>query len=293
MSAIDEPIHLLDDGLEEPAWNMAVDDALLDLRQRGAIAGTWMRLFGWRPAAVSIGRLQSPDAELDLGALADHGVPVVRRSTGGKAVYHANELTYSLVGGVPDPTWGANLHETYRRVTQVLADALMHLGVVTELAPRRPRPAAAGGDALGAACFAVAYGHELVHAGRKICGSAQRRLTRAFLQHGSLLLGPEQAEIAHFLRTDADREALAVRLRTETIDVGTAVGRPVELPELAAAMRAALTARFGARVLVAQLPEAVIREADSRRLTVQVNPAQVDPAQVNPAQVNPVTGAPR
>jgi len=283
--SVDDPIHLLEDGPRDPAWNMALDDALLHLRQRGALAGTWVRLFGWSPPAVSIGRLQSPAAELDLPALAEAGIPVVRRSTGGKAVYHADELTYSLVGGVPDPTWGANLHETYRRVTAVLADALLRLGVPTQLAPRR-RAASAASGGLEGACFAVVYGHELVHAGRKICGSAQRRLTRAFLQHGSLLLGPEQSRMALFLRSnrgageDGDREhggreALAARLRAETVDVATAVGRPVKPDELAAAVRAALAAGFGARVIAGELTPAIILEAESRLESVRVAAARV------------------
>jgi lipoate-protein ligase A len=271
-----DPIHVLEDGPRDPAWNMALDDALLHVRQRGAIEGTWVRLFGWTPPAVSIGRLQSPVAELDWVALAEAGVPVVRRSTGGKAVYHADELTYSVVGGVPDATWGTNLHETYRGVTAVLADALLRLGVTTQLAPRRRIPAASSG--LEAACFAVAYGHELVHAGRKICGSAQRRLTRAFLQHGSLLIGPEQARMGFFLRGNgepgggADRAALAARLRAETVDVTTAVGRPVRPEELAQAVRAALIARFGPRVVAGELPPAVILEAESRLEGVRVAP---------------------
>jgi lipoate-protein ligase A len=282
-----EPIHLLEDGRSDPAWNMAVDDALLHLRQSGAIDGTWVRLFGWAPPAVSIGRLQSPSAELDLAALERAGVPVVRRSTGGKAVYHANELTYSLVGAVPDATWGENLHETYRRVTAVIADALARLGVVTSLAPRRGKreatgavagrvagPVSAGEDAAGdlsAACFAVAFGHELVFRGRKICGSAQRRLTRAFLQHGSLLLGQEQARLAHFLRVAGDRERLAERLRADTIDVATAAGRATEWEEVAGAVVSALEASFGRRVAPAALPSEVEAEARERLSSVRVD----------------------
>ncbi len=303
-----DPIHLVEDGLCDPAWNMAVDDALLDLRQSGALSGTWMRLFGWSPPAISIGRLQSAAAELDLPELARAGIAVVRRSTGGKAVYHAHELTYSLVGGIPDPIWGSTLHDTYRRVTAVLAAALAQLGVETNLAPGRTARhlerasksgaiAAAASDAnaasgsnaanvvvndamsgvnsdanpLIAACFAVAYGHELVHAGRKICGSAQRRLTHAFLQHGSLLLGPEQARLAQFLPSaGADRSALAARLEAETVDVSSALGRRVESAELIDAVRTELASRFGSLVQAGELPEMVRREAERRLESVRV-----------------------
>jgi lipoate-protein ligase A len=205
---------------------------------------------------------------------------VVRRSTGGKAVYHSNELTYSLVGAVPDATWGENLHETYRRVTRVIADALAHLGVATSLAPGRPRrsrPLATGAGAaseeaprLSAACFAVAFGHELVHEGRKICGSAQRRLTRAFLQHGSLLLGPEQARLAHFLRVEGDRELLAERLRMDTVDVPTAAGRWISGAEVVGAVLSALEAGYGSRVGQSELPLEVAEDARKRLSGVRV-----------------------
>jgi lipoyl(octanoyl) transferase len=272
----DEPIHVLMDGAQSPDWNMAVDDALLALRQAGTIAGTWVRLFAWRPPAISIGRLQSAGRDLDFEALERDRVPVVRRSTGGKAVYHADELTYSLIGAVPDVIWGENLHDTYRRVSGVIAAGLARIGVETAFAPGRPAMGKVPAS-LEAACFAVAYGHELVHRGRKICGSAQRRLTRAFLQHGSLLLGPDQAQIARYLQAPGDRAALAARLTAETIDVETAAGRRVSLEELGDQVIEALIERHGALVIPrAELPDAVRRAAEERRPAVRVSPGAVD-----------------
>jgi len=272
----EDRIHVLLAGAQSPDWNMAVDDALLALRQSGAIAGTWVRLFAWRPPAISIGRLQSAGEDLDFAALERDHVPVVRRSTGGKAVFHADELTYSLIGAVPDATWGENLHDTYRRVSGVIAAGLARAGVETSFAPGRP---AAGKipASLEAACFAVAFGHELVHRGRKICGSAQRRLTRAFLQHGSLLLGPDQAQIARYLHVSGDRTALAARLAEETIDVQTAAGRRVSLDELAEHVVEALRERHGARVVrLGGLPDMVRRAAEERQPGVRVLPSAVD-----------------
>jgi lipoyl(octanoyl) transferase len=262
-------IHLLADGPQAPDWNMALDETLLRMRQEGEITGTWIRLFAWTPAAISIGRLQDPGADLDLALAAKDGVPVVRRSTGGKAVFHVDEVTYSLVGGVPDSEWGANLHETYRRVTAILVTGLDGLGVTTAFAPRR---AASGGAAseLEAACFAVAYGHELVAKGKKLCGSAQRRLTRAFLQHGSLLLGPAHAELGRYLSVPGDRPALARRLRDDAIDVPTAAGRPVSREELTQAILTGLEVRFGDRIVRDPLPARVRDQATARLAEVRV-----------------------
>jgi len=293
----DDRVHVFLDGPSAPDWNMALDDALLHLRQEGAITGTWIRLYAWAPAAISVGRLQAAAEDLDLQAADRDLVPVVRRSTGGKAVFHADEVTYSLIGGVPDPEWGANLHESYRGVSAILIAGLERLGVTTTFAPRRPpsRPTAGVGDddhdddeedgdpksspsGLAAACFAVAYGHELVAGGRKICGSAQRRLTRAFLQHGSLLLGPEQAELVRYLRVAGDRTALGRRLRADTTDVSAAAGRPITREELEQAILAGLVDRFGVRLVRPPLAPEIRARAQATMAEVRIAgfPAAVD-----------------
>ena len=131
---------------------------------------------------------------------------------------------------------------------------------------------------LAAACFAVAYGHELVAGGRKICGSAQRRLTRAFLQHGSLLLGPEQAELVRYLRVGGDRSILGQRLQADTTDVSAAAGRSVTRSELEQAILAGLAERFGPRLERRPLPPAVRARAEATIAEVRIAgfPAAVD-----------------
>jgi len=111
-----------------------------------------------------------------------------------------------------------------------------------------------------------------------LISSAQRRLTRAFLQHGSLLLGPDQAQIARYLQAPGEnRAALAARLMAETIDVETAAGRRVSLEELGDRVIEALIERHGALVIPqAELPDAVRRAAEERRPAVRVSPGAVD-----------------
>ncbi|MGD8396248.1 MAG: lipoate--protein ligase family protein [Candidatus Eiseniibacteriota bacterium] len=273
MSSYERAIYLLEDPGQDPAWNMAIDDALLDARNSGCLDGTWFRLFSWRPPAITLGRLQAVDTELDIERLAADGVVVVRRATGGKAVYHADELTYSVIGGLDDAEWGDSLHATYRAVTSIIADGLARLGIATGLAARRPAvggEAALDGDALRAACFAVTFGHELVYEGRKICGSAQRRLVHAFLQHGSLLLGDAHVRLADWVRTDRDRRVLGRRLRSEVADVRSAAGRAVSWDEVAAALRASLRDRFGERLQPTALPAALHEAARQRLDSVRV-----------------------
>src|SRR5438477_10675503 len=152
--------------------NMAADEALLDDAARSRRAS--LRLYRWEPPTLSVGRNQS------LDGLAN-GIPVVRRPTGGQAVWHEHELTYAVAA--PIATFGS-LRQAYREIHTRLAIALRSLGVdaVLAVAPAvRPsvRPPT---------CFAASVGGEILVHGRKLVGSAQVRRGDAFLQHGSLLI---------------------------------------------------------------------------------------------------------
>ncbi len=273
-SSANTPVTLVTGPQTHPAWHMAADRALLEAQQAGELCGTTVRFYRWDPAAVSLGRLQEPNQALELERLAEAGVPVVRRATGGKAVYHADELTYSVVGTIGAPEWGESLHTTYGAVSALIQAGLRRLGITTGFAPGRPS-AAQLGAALGDACFGVAYGHELVHGGRKICGSAQRRLVRAFLQHGSLPLSSRHTDLVDYLRCpEAARPRLRAELQERTTDVEAALGRPVSFQTALAAMVAELTENFGPRLEPGTLPEAVLRRIPQllREVTVSVAP---------------------
>jgi lipoate-protein ligase A len=181
------------------AANMVRDLALLDACARGEIRGA-VRLYGFQPACLSLGRMQ-PMSDVDLEACARDGVDVVRRPSGGRAVLHDQEVTYSVVCRSSDPLFGGRVLESCSRIHNAVAAGLALLGV-----PTRPRalPADIRRDAReGAAvpdCFARPAAHELLDLrGRKLVGSAQARRGGALLQHGSVLLDPPRA--APYLHT--------------------------------------------------------------------------------------------
>ena len=156
---------------------MAADAALLDAAQRSG--AHFLRLYRWDPPTLSIGRNQS------LEGLACDSVPIVRRPTGGQAVWHEHEVTYAVAA--PIALFGS-LRGAYREIHGRLAIALRTLGVEAVLAnvpavrpPGRP-----------AACFASSVGGEILVQDRKLVGSAQVRRGDAFLQHGSILLDGTQ-----------------------------------------------------------------------------------------------------
>jgi lipoate-protein ligase A len=179
---------LLDTGADTGARNMAVDEELLARAQVGATLPV-LRFYTWDPPAVSLGRFQDIGAAVDAGACKRRGIDIVRRITGGRAVLHHRELTYSIVARVDDPIFPPDVLGTYKVIAACLLAGLKDLGIPAEMVSRKSRHAPlVKKDAGNPACFSSPSWYELLVQGRKIIGSAQRRLPRAFLQHGSVLL---------------------------------------------------------------------------------------------------------
>jgi len=167
-----------------PWENMAIDEAIFREVQRSGGPPT-IRLYGWTSPAVSIGYFQHIDREIDLEACRQGGVAVVRRPTGGKAVYHDDDLTYAVIAGENDTLFPPTILETYRVISSCLVQGLRKFGLEAMLAEEVREP---GKGSLVASCFSVPSLHELLVQGRKICGSAQMRSRGVFLQQGSLLM---------------------------------------------------------------------------------------------------------
>jgi len=178
---------LLPDPAPHPGWyNMALDQALLERAERAGEG--FVRLYAWAPWCLSFGRHEPARRRYDRERILALGIDTVRRPTGGRAVWHARELTYAVAAPV---SWFGGLDAAYRLVHETLARALGRLGVPATLAPRAA-PVAIGTGA----CFASHTGGEILARGRKLVGSAQLRKGSAFLQHGSVLLEDDQRLLA-------------------------------------------------------------------------------------------------
>jgi lipoate-protein ligase A len=191
---------------------MARDAARLDALEADPSLGPSLLWFTWDRPTISLGRLQDPARAFASGAVpAD--VPVVVRPTGGRAVFHVDEWTYSAVVPLAHVTLGGPLARACRALTAVVAGALEDAyGLPARVAGDEDSADGAGRGGGTSACFARAYGHEIVVDGRKLAGSAQRRGSRALLQQGSLLVGPGHERIARFLEDgggEAGERALA------------------------------------------------------------------------------------
>ncbi len=236
--------------------NMAVDEAILAAVSAGKMPPT-LRLYRWSPVCLSLGYGQRV-ADVDFERLAALGWEVVRRPTGGRAILHADELTYSVALPADHPLAAGSVVESYRRISAALMAALSSLGAAVA-AERREQPA----GAVGPVCFETPSHYEITVEGRKLVGSAQVRRRGGILQHGSLPLTGDVARICDGLAyaDDSRRDEARQHVRQRAITLTDALGG-VELSWRSAAdalvdgFRAALDLDFGA-VAALSVDEAV------------------------------------
>jgi lipoate-protein ligase A len=221
------------------ALNMAIDESLLAAQVAGGFPPT-LRFYAWQPACMSLGYFQRATSEVDLEACSLAGVDVVRRPTGGRAVLHEHELTYSIV--VRQALLPGGVLETYQVLSEGILAGLRYLGIAGEQARARDRTATVTRrdepDGSHAACFDAPSWYETTVGGRKIVGSAQTRRDGVILQHGSLLLRFEPVRLAGLLRVrhEGRRAALTEMLAERVTSVSEAAGREVGFAEAARAM---------------------------------------------------------
>jgi lipoate-protein ligase A len=238
---------LQDDPTPRPGWyNMALDLALLDEAERRGEG--FVRLYRWSPWCLSFGRHEPALRRYDRHRIEHRGIDTVRRPTGGRAVWHARELTYAVAA--PVARFGS-LADSYRLVHQAIAAAVTSLGVTAAIADPRPTPGVGAG-----ACFASPAGGEVMAEGRKLVGSAQLRQGNAFLQHGSLLLDDDQRMV-----TEVTLGAAPV---SGEITLSLAAGRTVPDTEAAAALTGAVQAWGGQWQSFVGEPDALVRRHANR-----------------------------
>ena len=220
------------------AWNMAVDEVLLDGVAAGAAPPT-LRFYAWAPACLSLGYFQPFDV-VDVGGCRRLGVDVVRRPTGGRAILHDRELTYSVA--LPLRLLGNDgaVLPSYHRLSVALERGLKRLGVPVVLAPETgARPPVDHGPV----CFDRPSAHEILLGGRKLVGSAQVRRATAFLQHGSILIEPRIDRLLACLRLPDPGPG-----RIEDGVAGLAEAGDFEPSAVAGRLADAFAAEFGARL---------------------------------------------
>lgn len=161
--------------------NMALDEALLENFQEGS--APVLRLYGWEPPAVSVGRFQKISGFLDIDKCEQKNVPVVRRMTGGGMIYHHRELTYSVVCTPEQLGVERRPADAYRKICGFLLEFYGRLGLEADFAVNLAMQGSGGRENF---CFSANEQYDIVINGRKIGGNAQRWLKKAVFQHGSI-----------------------------------------------------------------------------------------------------------
>lgn len=259
---------------------MAVDEAILEAAGCGDSPPT-LRLYAWEPPCLSLGHAQ-PFSDVDWSALQLHGWDVVRRPTGGRAILHADELTYSVCGPLDEPRLSGGVLESYRALSEALLSALHALNISAEAHEKSSTAPPANavnhsivhltpeGDALPAdnrrnnpVCFEVPSNYEITVGGKKLIGSAQARRKEGVLQHGSLPLYGNLARIVQALSfpNETARQTAAQRLIQRATTAEAVLGRPLTWREAAEAFVAAFERELNLILLPGELSASEISRA--------------------------------
>jgi lipoate-protein ligase A len=204
---------------------MAVDESILEHIHRGESLPT-LRLYSWNPPCLSLGHAQS-FKDVDMERVNANGWEVVRRLTGGRAILHTDELTYSVTGSASEPILSGSILESYNRLAQALLFAVRELGLPVEMKEAINHPATQN---LNPVCFEVPSTYEITVNGKKLIGSAQARKKEGVLQHGSLPLTGDLTRICEALvfKDESARENAAQRLLARATTVSTVLNTRVE-----------------------------------------------------------------
>lgn len=253
--------RLVNTGYGDGAANMAVDEAILEAVSAQESLPT-IRFFGWEPPCVSLGYRQ-PANVVDRQRLASLGYDLVRRPTGGRAILHVDELTYSVIAPMGEPRVKGSILESYRRLSEALIAGLQLLGLVTSEAPKDPSATGIQGPA----CFDTPSNYEITHEGRKLVGSAQVRKKDVVLQHGTLPLVGDVGRLVDALHFSDDEERRRMRadLRNRATTLATALGREVSFEEAAAALANGFTQTLNLTLSYSQLSSWEISRASKLR----------------------------
>ena len=238
--------RIINSGIATAATNMSIDESILFAHSAGKVPPT-LRFYGWQPAAVSLGYFQRAMPEIDMERCREHNIDVVRRLTGGRAVLHDAELTYSIVVKENYPLIPPTITASYRYFSNGLLAGLEVLGIPAKMTV----PVAAYGQRKkqpgSAACFDAPSHYEVTVEGRKLVGSAQVRKNGVILQHGSILLQFSAEKFVDLLRLPSaqKRTETTEMLKGRATSIEEVLGRSVSWQEVYGPMPNAFASALG------------------------------------------------
>jgi lipoate-protein ligase A len=236
--------RLINSGFMTGSENMALDEALLESVVNGA-SDPILRFYRWAPATVTLGYAQPLAKAVNLSACQQLGIDVVRRCTGGRAVLHADDVTYSVIAPERDGPFPGDILGSYRMIAEALRDALCKLGLTAVLTPRRERNIKEE-TTHPSACFVAPSSYELVYDGCKMTGSAQKRNGTAFLQHGSIPVNLDPVLLSRALNPDdCDHQQAAAQFSRKIGWLNRWLEQPTTIDAVESTLIAAFNSCFG------------------------------------------------
>lgn len=232
------------------AWNMAVDEALLESVSGKAQPPT-LRIYDWQPYTLSLGHAQQV-SDVNIDELKSNGWDLVRRPTGGKAILHADELTYSLTASLDNPIVYGNVIESYRKISLALVEALTMIGLPTDSKLKNSAESHLSKDPV---CFQFPSDYEITFHGKKIIGSAQARKKNGILQHGSIPLHGDINRIVDILEfpDHFSKQSAKTKLINRATTVETALGNTISWTVLADAVVNGFRTELGVEFSIGKL----------------------------------------
>ncbi|MBU0474280.1 MAG: hypothetical protein KKF62_08960 [Bacteroidetes bacterium] len=220
--------HFIDTKSSSGQFNMELDIFLSKICKDNE---AFFRLYRWNPYTISLGANQNID-EIDIDKCNEENIGLVKRPTGGRAILHAEELTYSLI--LPF-TFGLSAREVYNKVSLTLSAALAKYDSKlssVELENTQPNFKSLLDNPSGALCFASTAKSEVKFNGKKLIGSAQRKLNNVVLQHGSILCGKRHADLPDYLSDKTHNTELKKELSEKTIEIETIINKRIDYVHL-------------------------------------------------------------
>lgn len=254
--------RLIKDSYHTGFMNMAIDEAIMIAHREGLVPPT-IRFYQWSPPAVSLGYFQDLKKEINVEACQDLGIDIVRRPTGGKAVLHDKELTYSFIIKESHPLVNDSILETYKKISGGIIRGLSYLGIKADLVPLREKlkSTPSGNEAkskiphsdIESICFSVPSQYEVQVKGKKIVGSAQVRKREIVLQHGSLLIELEKDKLFSVFNFPSAKIREKLKTGFKATSLEEILKKKINFTELSEILPRGFEEEFGARLVEGKL----------------------------------------
>jgi len=256
--------RLIKDSYHTGFMNMAIDEAIMIAHREGLVPPT-IRFYQWSPPAVSLGYFQDLKKEIDVDVCQDMRIDIVRRPTGGKAVLHDKELTYSFIIKENHPLVNDSILETYKKISGGMIRGLSYLGITAELVPLREKlnsnPLLKGEKSeirhsdFKSICFSVPSQYEVQVEGKKIVGSAQVRKREIVLQHGSLLIELEKDKLFSVFNFPSAKIRKRLKIRFKATSLEEILKKKINFSELSEILPRGFEEEFGVKLVEGKLIE--------------------------------------